>query len=73
MPFASFQILGHSGFTTAMVDSLAKDLMPRFKMFDAHGLSGSVKFETFLEVIEKKSHDSPTSEAQSLLACHFLD
>ncbi|OLP95879.1 Phosphatidylinositol 4-phosphate 5-kinase 6 [Symbiodinium microadriaticum] len=27
----------------------------RFKMFDAHGLSGTVKFDQFLEVIEKKS------------------
>ncbi|CAE7665229.1 CPK1, partial [Symbiodinium necroappetens] len=31
-----------------------------FKMFDAHGLSGTVKFDQFLEVIEKKSRDSPT-------------
>ena len=29
-------------------------------MFDAHGLSGTVKFDQFLEVIEKKSRDSPT-------------
>eukprot|EP00439_Symbiodinium_sp_Y106_P039897 s767_g4.t2 len=31
-----------------------------FKMFDAHGLSGTVKFDQFLEVIERKSQDSPT-------------
>ncbi|CAE7516948.1 CPK1 [Symbiodinium pilosum] len=35
-------------------------LRDTFKMFDAHGLNGSLKFQTFLEVIQKKSQDSPT-------------